>query len=345
MTTFHTINGQILYQVDASGNRTEYVQDALGSVIATTDANRNVQNTYRYAPYGTQIASTGSSPAPMFLWNGTSGYRVTGRSHIGFYVRGRHYGFEEGSWSTTDHLWRLFGAYSYAQGRAVLMSDPTGFQPTVTRKQIGPSYPGGCCGGFDLYWTFNFSPDTFTGYLIQQVTITTDITCCDPQKTPANLNGCSYDKPQKVGPSAPTVCGAYYEGWIVVKGKALWPSLTECNGAILNLKEIQYWSDHKNTDWDDHWFYHGFPPCSQGPTNAYKMAGTLYLTTTPPSKASSWICVNCSDVLPSNCGTWDGSGGQAQATATYKYQCCVPPASGQQDQSCTGTTGTLDVSS
>ncbi len=146
MTTFHTINGQILYQVDASGNRTEYVHDALGSVIATTDANRNVLNTYRYAPYGTQIAATEASPNPMFQWVGTWGYRATARTHAALYVRRRHYDPLSTTWVGVDKFWGKFGAYGYAARSPMTQIDPSGNAPWAVSRRIIPNYnsPDNC---------------------------------------------------------------------------------------------------------------------------------------------------------------------------------------------------------
>ena len=63
-TYYDNVNGRLRGQVTA-GVRTGYLTDALGSVTATVQA-AAVVNTYRYKPYGTQLAKTGAGadPAP-----------------------------------------------------------------------------------------------------------------------------------------------------------------------------------------------------------------------------------------------------------------------------------------
>jgi hypothetical protein len=71
-TYYHTVAGRILGET-TSGVRTDYLTDALGSVTATVDASQNVINTYRYKPYGEQLAKTGSGADPRFRWVGAFG--------------------------------------------------------------------------------------------------------------------------------------------------------------------------------------------------------------------------------------------------------------------------------
>src|SRR5690242_16415686 len=99
---YYSLEGQILGDSEAG----DYLRDALGSVTATASPyTGDVQNTYRYKPYGGQLVSTEASPAPKFRWNGTSGYRQITVSHSAVYVRTRHYGQEEGTWTTRDLWW------------------------------------------------------------------------------------------------------------------------------------------------------------------------------------------------------------------------------------------------
>jgi hypothetical protein len=63
VTNYHTVQGRILGE-STSGVRTDYLTDALGSVTATVNSAQAVVNTYRYKPYGEQLAKTGSGTDP-----------------------------------------------------------------------------------------------------------------------------------------------------------------------------------------------------------------------------------------------------------------------------------------
>jgi len=73
VTNYFTMGGQVFGEKVAVGSRIDYLPDALGSVVTTVDQTATPQNTYRYKPYGSQLAKTGSGPAPKFLWNGLPG--------------------------------------------------------------------------------------------------------------------------------------------------------------------------------------------------------------------------------------------------------------------------------
>jgi len=77
VTSYHTADGQILGQT-ASGVRTQYLTDALGSVTETVADDGSVLNTYRYKPYGAQLAKTGVGADPKFLFVGSRRCRVLG---------------------------------------------------------------------------------------------------------------------------------------------------------------------------------------------------------------------------------------------------------------------------
>jgi len=96
-TRWRTVNNRVIGE-NTNGVQTDYMRDALGSVTGTTVAGV-VQNTYRYQPYGGLLAKTGTAADPKFLWNGGSGYRATARVHSDMYVRARHYGSAEGTWT------------------------------------------------------------------------------------------------------------------------------------------------------------------------------------------------------------------------------------------------------
>jgi hypothetical protein len=75
-TNYFSVNGQIIAE-ETGGVQTDYVTDALGSVVATVDQNAQVINRYTYKPYGGLLSKTGTGPDPKFRWVGSWGYRQT----------------------------------------------------------------------------------------------------------------------------------------------------------------------------------------------------------------------------------------------------------------------------
>ena len=128
VTSYHTVDGQILGQT-ASGTRTQYLTDALGSVTCTVADDGSTQNTYRYKPYGATLANTGGSADPHFLWSGAWGYRAINLALPKYYVRSRHYDTRSGSWLSSDLYWPDQPAYDYARKRPLNLTDPTGAWP------------------------------------------------------------------------------------------------------------------------------------------------------------------------------------------------------------------------
>ena len=78
VTNYHTLNGEIIAET-TGGVRTDYLTDALGSVVATVNQSAQVVNTYRYKPYGAQLAKTGVGDDPAFRWVGQQAYKQTGK--------------------------------------------------------------------------------------------------------------------------------------------------------------------------------------------------------------------------------------------------------------------------
>src|SRR5712691_9916559 len=91
VTNFYSVKGEILGEKTTGGSRVDYLTDALGSVTATANQSAQVVNTYRYKPYGAQLAKTGVGADPSFRWVGSQGYRRTGTKWSDVYVRARHY--------------------------------------------------------------------------------------------------------------------------------------------------------------------------------------------------------------------------------------------------------------
>jgi len=131
ITKFVTINGQLL-SASAGGNTTSYIQDSLGSVVATVNYSGAKVNDYRYKPYGSLLSKVGAGLDPLFQYVGSYGYRATGRPFASYYVRARHYASNPGVWvshASVEAVVAGEGAYIYAQSNPTSYSDPSGNQP------------------------------------------------------------------------------------------------------------------------------------------------------------------------------------------------------------------------
>lgn len=125
VTNYYTVNGRIMAEYDGT-TQTDYIHDALGSVVGTVNSAGVVVNTYTYKPYGEQLAKTGSGADPKFGWVGSLGYRKTTRRFSEQYVRARHYGTLQGQWTTVDPLWPGEWQFCYIFGCPVREGDPSG---------------------------------------------------------------------------------------------------------------------------------------------------------------------------------------------------------------------------
>jgi RHS repeat-associated protein len=108
------------------GGNYYYIYDGIGSVVALTDSNGNVVDTYKYEPYGALSASTGTVPNPWRF----AGYYFD--SATGLYKVGeRYYGTGTGRWLQRDSIdspldssgWNRF---LYAADDPVNATDPAG---------------------------------------------------------------------------------------------------------------------------------------------------------------------------------------------------------------------------
>src|SRR5271169_1956937 len=104
VTNYYTINGEIVGEMNVGSPPTDYLTDALGNVVATVNTAAQIVNTYRYKPYGAQLAKTGAGADPAFQWVGNQGYRQTAKKYSDVYVRARHYDTSVGRWTTKDPL-------------------------------------------------------------------------------------------------------------------------------------------------------------------------------------------------------------------------------------------------
>ena len=129
ITNYHSIGGEMIGETTTGSPRVDYLTDALGSVTATVNQSAQVVNTYRYNPFGSLLAKSGTGPDPAFGWIGGQGYRPTGNKFSDFYVRRRHPDSTAGRWPTQDPI-GLHGGdlnyYKYAGNCPVTSVDPSG---------------------------------------------------------------------------------------------------------------------------------------------------------------------------------------------------------------------------
>ena len=126
--SFLNMNGRTFGQV-APGASQMYGFDHLGSVVQTVDNNGNAQNQYRYHPYGTTESASEPGPAPFHKWVGGDQYRPTGMSYSEYFMKRRHYGSRQASWTSRDPRWPQQRGYAYASCDAVTRTDGSGLAP------------------------------------------------------------------------------------------------------------------------------------------------------------------------------------------------------------------------
>lgn len=167
VTNYYSVNGVLLGEKSGAGSRVDYLSDALGSVTATVNSSAAVVNTYRYKPYGTQLAKTGSGSDPAFTWVGQWGYRQTSRKFSDVYVRARHYSSIQAQWVTVDPLWPSELAYVYVAGQPTIIADPAGLacsncctraREDLQKGIVPPGLSSHCTGGT---WTLDPPKDNF----------------------------------------------------------------------------------------------------------------------------------------------------------------------------------------
>jgi len=100
VTNYYSVDSDILGEKTTASSRIDYLTDALGSVTATLNQSAQVVNTYRYKPYGAQLAKTGTAADPAFTWVGAQGYRQTGRKYSEIYIQSGYYSVIIGMWTT-----------------------------------------------------------------------------------------------------------------------------------------------------------------------------------------------------------------------------------------------------
>ena len=178
VTSYYSFGGEIIGE-ETGGVRRDYLTDALGSVTATVTGAGVVENTYRYKPFGEQLAKTGTGSDPKFLWNGKWGYKKTDNY---CYVRSRTFTVKNGVWISKDRLHDILMSknifntsftvkcdYVYCENSPVRYSDPSGFLPTIIppillpwvpnpgeNNNVGTPLPGYHCSGENALTACNY---------------------------------------------------------------------------------------------------------------------------------------------------------------------------------------------
>lgn len=139
----YTLNGQLVAEREVNGLRTDYLVDALGSVVCVTDPSGSASAQQRYKPYGTSLSISGRSL--LFSWVGSFGY-LSGVEVIqgSYYVRNRFYDSRIGRWCGRDPLWPNEPAYAYAFGNPTTVTDPSGLSAECFNHPCGESAASAC---------------------------------------------------------------------------------------------------------------------------------------------------------------------------------------------------------
>jgi RHS repeat-associated protein len=128
-------------------NRSYYLFDGLGSVVAVTNASGGVTNSYTYDPYGVTTETKAALTNVVNPWRYAGQYQDVS---TGLYKMGaRYYQPELGRWTQPDPSGREANAYLYVAGNPASFIDPAGLEP------MGPdlgncaifNYPDGSCFG------------------------------------------------------------------------------------------------------------------------------------------------------------------------------------------------------
>jgi RHS repeat-associated protein len=114
-------------------NRSYYLFDGLGSVVAVTNSSGSVTNSYTYDPFGVTTETKALLTDVFNPWRYAGQYQDT---TTGLYKMGaRYYQPELGRWTQQDPSGQEANAYLYAGGNPVNFVDPNGtlsFNPILT---------------------------------------------------------------------------------------------------------------------------------------------------------------------------------------------------------------------
>lgn len=126
VTNYHTVRRVLLGESTVAGGFVGYKTDALGSVVATSSSTGSIANTYRFKPYGGQLAKTGTAADPAFTYLGAQGVRQTDLAFAETYNRRRHYGTQTASFSCVASFWPRERPYNYALSSPLTLGDVNG---------------------------------------------------------------------------------------------------------------------------------------------------------------------------------------------------------------------------
>lgn len=147
VVNFYSSGGHNLAQEDfGAGSFRGYAADGLTSVACTVNSAGTTENTYRFKPYGTLLAKSGTVSDPPFLWVGILGYRQTARVHAEVYMRARHYGSGEARWATVDPEFEDRSAYVYVVDCPITFIDPRGTHCQTGSAGVMGARIGAACG-------------------------------------------------------------------------------------------------------------------------------------------------------------------------------------------------------
>lgn len=132
ITNYHTINGTVLGQ-STSSSRRDFLVDASSSVVATVSSTSELENVYRYRPFGTMLQSSGLAPDIRWLWTGGTGSRNESTPYAEQYNRHRHYALRLGRWNSVDPLWPEELAFAYCESNPTTKIDPSGLHVGIVK--------------------------------------------------------------------------------------------------------------------------------------------------------------------------------------------------------------------
>jgi RHS repeat-associated protein len=125
-------------------NRSYYLFDGLGSVVAVTSSSGSVTNSYTYDPFGVTTETKALLTNVFNPWRYTGQYQDT---TTGLYKMGaRYYQPELGRWTQRDPSGQDANAYLYVGGNPVNFIDPSGLGFLGIDCPFGETDSGGCNG-------------------------------------------------------------------------------------------------------------------------------------------------------------------------------------------------------
>jgi hypothetical protein len=70
VVNYYSVKGRLLAEKSLGESRRDFLADPLGAITSTVTTAAQVENTYRYKPYGRLLNKTGAAGNPSFLWGG-----------------------------------------------------------------------------------------------------------------------------------------------------------------------------------------------------------------------------------------------------------------------------------